>query len=227
MKNRPTKSGGVDSSAAMGQDAREGNSESNSPISGKYQKRIKASPSVILPLFCPVEEYKWIPDWDCEMVHSISGVAEQGCVFKENFTGSSLYNNAAGALLWSLTKSHLLSSDIPSTTWTFKVHDPDAMRIRFELVTEEIATIVYDVNIEDMGDGVSEVTWLYVFTPLNKRGRRMQNRFTDMKMRGGLAFLGQTLKYYCETGQMLKPSPKRVIKSRLRELRKKILSPAA
>lgn len=39
------------------------------------------TPEQVFPLLCPVREYDWIPDWSCTMVHSVSGVAELGCLF--------------------------------------------------------------------------------------------------------------------------------------------------
>jgi hypothetical protein len=44
--------------------------------------KIDASPEIIFPLLCPVRESEWIAGWSCEMIHSESGRAELGCVFK-------------------------------------------------------------------------------------------------------------------------------------------------
>ena len=46
--------------------------------------QIAASPAVVFPLLCPVREADWIDGWSCEMLHSESGLAELGCVFKTN-----------------------------------------------------------------------------------------------------------------------------------------------
>ena len=42
---------------------------------------LSGPPEEVFPLLCPVREYEWIADWRCTMVHSVSGVAEHGCVF--------------------------------------------------------------------------------------------------------------------------------------------------
>lgn len=47
--------------------------------------RVDASCETVFPLLCPVREYEWIAHWRCEMVHSRSGVAEDGCVFRTDF----------------------------------------------------------------------------------------------------------------------------------------------
>lgn len=53
------------------------------PLRTVYDTRfmLDAAPERVFPLLCPVVEYDWIPDWRCTMVHTVSGVAELGCVF--------------------------------------------------------------------------------------------------------------------------------------------------
>ena len=48
-----------------------------------YEARIDApaSPAAVFPLLCPVREHDWIDGWAATVVHSVSGVAERGCVF--------------------------------------------------------------------------------------------------------------------------------------------------
>ena len=43
---------------------------------------LAASIETVFPLLCPVREYDWIDTWDCEMIHSDSGIAEDGCIFR-------------------------------------------------------------------------------------------------------------------------------------------------
>ena len=38
---------------------------------------VPATPERVFPLLCPVLEYRWIPTWQCELLHSDSGVAEE------------------------------------------------------------------------------------------------------------------------------------------------------
>lgn len=47
--------------------------------------QLAATPETVFPLLCPVREYDWIPHWECEMVWSRSGVAEEGCIFNTHF----------------------------------------------------------------------------------------------------------------------------------------------
>jgi hypothetical protein len=43
--------------------------------------RVPAPPAAVFPLLCPVREHDWIDGWAATVVHSVSGVAETGCVF--------------------------------------------------------------------------------------------------------------------------------------------------
>ena len=59
-------------------------------IAFKNRNRTRGSASLTLPapaetafpLLCPVREYDWIDTWRCEMIHSVSGIAEEGCIFR-------------------------------------------------------------------------------------------------------------------------------------------------
>ena len=48
-----------------------------------YEARIAAPVDSVFLLACPVEEYKWIPGWKCDLVHCPNQRVEQGTVFDE------------------------------------------------------------------------------------------------------------------------------------------------
>ncbi len=52
-----------------------------------YSMLLKGTPEQVFPLLCPVREYEWIDNWQCEVVYSDSGFAELDCVFKTRFPG--------------------------------------------------------------------------------------------------------------------------------------------
>lgn len=54
-------------------------------VARSHSHLFKASPEAVFPLLCPTREYDWIPIWTCELVHSVSGFAEQDCVFVTDF----------------------------------------------------------------------------------------------------------------------------------------------
>jgi hypothetical protein len=48
----------------------------------EYVHEVHARPEKVFPLLCPVREYEWIEGWNCDMLYSESGVAEDNCVFR-------------------------------------------------------------------------------------------------------------------------------------------------
>ena len=50
-------------------------------ITRSYEQTINADPSTVFDLLCPVKEAEWLDGWDYTLLHSESGLAEEGCVF--------------------------------------------------------------------------------------------------------------------------------------------------
>ena len=88
----------------------------NKRIEAIVIREIKASPLKIFPLACPVEELRWIPDWDYRLIYSKSGVNETNCIFTEDKLGP-----------------HFFEKSFP-TTWVTNLHDPENYRILFPLL---------------------------------------------------------------------------------------------
>ena len=44
---------------------------------------IKAPVDQVFPLACPVEEYKWILGWKCNLIHCPNDRVERGTIFSE------------------------------------------------------------------------------------------------------------------------------------------------
>ncbi len=151
----------------------------------RHQERIQAPPDRIFPLLCPIEEYKWINNWECEMVYSESGVVEDNCIFREEI-------------------SPLLFGSHRPATWITTLHDPDNFRRHFVIVREALVTKA-EISIEVSGNGVSTVRWTSIATTLNEKGNRIFDDLQDKQMLM-LKFLGTSLRHYCETGEMLRTS---------------------
>ena len=118
----------------------------------RHEERIQASPDRIFPLLCPVEEYKWIDKWECELVYSESGVVEDNCIFREEMS------------------PRLFGSRGPAT-WITTLHDPDNFRRHFLIITDELVRKA-EISIEASGNGVSTVRWTSIATTLNENGNR-------------------------------------------------------
>ena len=90
---------------------------------------ISASAEAIFPLLCPVREYEWIETWKCEVVRTLSGVAEEDCIFRTDFPGQ-------GLMTWVVNRYE------PPTAieFTCLVPDSHAMRLKIRLTPEGSGT---------------------------------------------------------------------------------------
>ena len=96
---------------------------------------INAPVEEVFPLACPVEEYRWIPGWRCNLVHCPNDRAELGTVFDEIFSAPFLLGSFQG-----------------KTRWTVTMHSPEDHRIHFRLDNKSSSSI-YRIELEDDGDG--------------------------------------------------------------------------
>jgi hypothetical protein len=80
-----------------------------------------AAPEKVFPLLCPVREYDWIPWWRAEMVHTVSGVAEENCIFRTNI-------GPAAGLTWVCTRYE------PARQIEYTCFAPDKLIVRLKIV---------------------------------------------------------------------------------------------
>jgi len=141
-------------------------------------QHVRAEPEAIFPLLCPVREYDWIPAWECELVFTASGVAEEGCVFRTDRPG-----------------------DGGTDTWVVSRYQPPE-RISFVRVNP-LRAIRYDVYLEPAGDGSTRLRWEQEITALDESGdhhvaAQRQEDFAAM-----IGNLERMLEHYLTTGEAL------------------------
>ena len=157
----------------------------NKRVESTVTREVNASPGTIFPLACPVEELRWIPEWDYQLIFSKSGVNEANCIFNEDKTGLHFF------------EKQLI------TTWVTTVYDPENYRISFLLNLAGKAVISLDVNFTEVGRQVSRCTWHMVFTALDEEANAIPDDTARLKLELALTFLADALKHYCETGEMI------------------------
>lgn len=111
-----------------------------------HTEKIQAPPEYIFNLFCPVRNYEWIPDWDCSLIHSKTGFAEQGCVFKT-------FDPYEGEDLW------IIYDYKPYSLITFNR-------------TDSFRTMKYQIQIIGGKGSTSETMWTQEIIALNNDGNR-------------------------------------------------------
>lgn len=113
----------------------------------KCTQRVNATPEAIFPLLCPVREYEWIPEWDCRLVYTESGIAEAGCVFQTDRV-------ADGGL----------------DTWVVNRHEP-YRSVGFVRINQ-LRAMQYDIWLTSNGDGTTTLAWEQLITSLSDQGDR-------------------------------------------------------
>jgi len=111
----------------------------------QFSGTLKTDMETFFPLLCPAREADWIPGWDCRLIYTNSGYAEDKCVF---VTDSS---NPNGDGVWIFTD--------------FKKND----YIEFLRVSDDIM-VHCRITAEDNHDGTITATWRPVITALTERG---------------------------------------------------------
>jgi hypothetical protein len=147
----------------------------------EYTHKVEAPPSKVFPLLCPVLEYEWIEDWACEMIHSISGVAEYGCIFKTNLA-------RVGGL---------------EQIWVVSRYEPEAGVIQFVVTNQQSHVMKLDIDLKDCGDRTTSVHWAHTFTALTDK-RQVFVQSVDGIYGGMMIGLSESLNHYCRTGKMLR-----------------------
>ncbi|HEX7488407.1 MAG TPA: hypothetical protein VF341_05835 [Anaeromyxobacteraceae bacterium] len=143
---------------------------------------VGAAPERVFPLLCPVREYDWIDGWACQLVHSESGLVEQGCIFVTDHPPEG------------------------RTIWVTALHDPAAFRVEFLRVTPETHVSQMALSVAREGTAGSTVEVSYTFTALNDRGNALLALLEDGRaLADRTGRLGRSIDYFLSTGAMLRP----------------------
>jgi hypothetical protein len=151
--------------------------------SDRFERRarftLNGSAAEIFPLLCPVLEYAWLPGWQCVMVYSESGVAENNCLFytKENFGKKAL--------------------------WTCIAQEPDTF-VDYLVTSGRDMVMRLSVRLEENGNK-TEVDWRMLFTGLSGLGRHViKRRFSRENFEKMMQDRERELNWYLKHGTMVK-----------------------
>jgi hypothetical protein len=135
-------------------------------------------PEEVFPLLCPVREFDWIKAWDCDLIYTASGVAEEGCVFQTA-------NPADGG----------------TDTWVVSRFEPEG-RISFIRVNP-LRTIRYDVFVERTPAGGSALRWEQEITSLTEAADAHVRSLDQEAFTRQISTLEAMLEHYLRTGEAL------------------------
>lgn len=145
------------------------------------QMNIPFSAQAIWPLLCPVREYDWIEPWKCEMVRSVSGFNELGCVFITDFP-----------------------TELGEEVWLTSRFDENE---RVEFVRTNAARIIHlTIELKSKDDGTGLI-WTQHVTALGDECTAYFKEKTAM-FAGQVAMLERMLIHYLTTGTRLQLTEK-------------------
>lgn len=153
-----------------------------------FPVNIKAAVDKVFHLCCPVEEYKWIPGWKCNLIHCPNDRVELGTVFSEIFSAPFLLGNFQG-----------------KTTWTVVVHDSENYKIHFKLDNKKSSSL-YKIELEDDGKGGTKGNLDFTYNAINKKGNKLVVKNLAGKIQIMLSILYAMLQHYCESNEMISAS---------------------
>jgi hypothetical protein len=136
-----------------------------------WTQDLPAPAEAVFPLLCPVEEYRWLPAWRCEMVYSASGVAEEGCLFTTRLS--------------------------TGETWLGTRYEPPNA-VAYAVFSEHML-LLQQAEITDHGDGTSGIRWTRSYTALDRMGRFFLERYDQEKFDREMRFLLGLLEDHLET----------------------------
>lgn len=152
-------------------------------ITRHFTQRIEAPPERVFPLLCPVREAEWLEGWGeiVEMVHSESGLAEEGCVF--------------------LTRP----PDQVETVWVITRHDATRGEVEFVRVTLGLLATRLHIRVEAAAGEASRVEITYLFTPLSEAGDALaREAHSEAAFRRSMAWWEASMNHWLKTGELLR-----------------------
>lgn len=153
------------------------------PVTRTYIQHIEAAPARVFPLICPVREVEWLEGWGdtVEIVHTRSGLAEEGCVFRTRAEGQ------------------------PETVWIITRHDAESGLVEFARVTPGLVATRLVVRIEERAGGGSTVRVTYTFTPLGAAGAELvREKHSEAAFRRSLEWWERSMNHWLRTGETLR-----------------------
>jgi len=146
-----------------------------------YTQHIDATPDQVFPLLCPVREAEWLDGWTYELIDSVSGVAEEGCVFRTR--------SPAGH----------------ETVWIIVRHDEAVGVVEFARVTIGLVATRLRIEVAPNQDASSAVQITYFHTPLSTAGTAfVAEQFSERAFLESVRWWERSMNYFLETGKTLR-----------------------
>jgi len=143
----------------------------------KGKQNYSFPPEDVFPMLCPVREYEYIPQWECDIVYLDSGLAERGGVFT--------------------THSHREGNQ--KDVWVISCYDTNRA-IEFIRVNG-MRSMVYQIELQGTETGGTVVSWEQVITGLTEEGNQHVQTLQQSDFTAMLSHWQELLQHYLATGE--------------------------
>lgn len=134
--------------------------------------KINFSKTKIFPLLCPKMEEKWIPNWECQVLHSVSGYNEDGAIFRtEKAFGTEL--------IWYTNRYDQVSGEIEFTCFAM-----DKLIFNF------------NIRVHELSEKKCQLTFSHKFIALSNEGIELIETYKVEDFQGRLSGLGKLIETY-------------------------------
>ena len=145
----------------------------------RYAQKYNAKADKVFPLLCAVREMDWIPGWEYEMIHSVSGANEEGCVFKTQKPYGT------------------------ETVWVTTKWDTENYIVNFVEFAVDAMIVNLNISLQENPDGTTTANWEQIFTSLSDKGDAFIEVYTEEKFKATMAGLEKVMGYFLETGKLM------------------------
>lgn len=148
-------------------------------VTKQYRQTIQAAPEQVFPLLCPVREKEWLENWEYQMLYSVSGLAETGCVFST-------------------------PEGDTNAVWLIVQHNQASGEITFVKTVPDISITQLDIQVAQIENRQqSHVDITYCHTGLSAQSDEIIQHITDEMFNKRLKFWEDAMNHYLETGNQL------------------------
>lgn len=143
-----------------------------------YVQTVDAKIDDVFPLLCPVEEIKWAPGWNPELVITESGVVEEDCMFNTATNGSKEF--------W-----HFMNYDK-------KEYSFDLLHLTPGVTHRKLAVTLTPISNTKTACQISET-----LTALSDEGKKSVDKRTKEKYDEFMKHWEMSINYYLKHGKMI------------------------
>lgn len=145
-------------------------------VTHRAVQRYAAPAREVFPMLCPVREKDWDPDWDCEVLFSRSGLAEEDCVFRT------------------------VDEEGVEELWYFTEYDPATYRLQLVRLTPPSRAGKIEIALRETGPSSCEADVAYTVVSLDEEGDHFLSDYTKPRFAEFMKAWERALAHYLQTG---------------------------